>query len=269
VKQPEEQKVTRVFTVRGRPVGFQTESWGGALVAVERGEFPLSPTGFRSMSGAGEASVTPAFLEELARTHERERRSLVERLQEAQKPVGGTIINYIHASGAYEQAIQYGFFATDRDRAALWSGANRLLCMVDSDARFQPTPEESYVAWTAEGCAQALARAREFKALLAKLASGELPLEMPLRLMGANAYLALPPKPGGEPKIELGGFTPEMSLELASAPLALRRETRTAPRLDPETPVQGADQLGLFDGPIATPTVRTVPSTTPGVRPSL
>lgn len=266
---PDEEKVTRVFTIRGRPVGFQAGRWGGALVAVERGEFPVSPTGFRSMSGAGEASVTPAFLEELARTHDQERRGLVERLQEAQKPVGGPIINYIHASGAYEQAIQYGFFAADRDRAALWAGANRLLCLVEGDARFQPTPEESYVAWTAEGCAQALARARKFKALLAKLASGELPVEMPLRLMGANAYLALPPKPGGEPKVELGGFTPEMSLGLGSAPVAQRRAPPTAPRSDPETPVQSADQLGLFDAPMAVPTVRTVPSATSGFRPSV
>ncbi len=264
-----EEKVTRVFMVRGRPVGFQAGRWGGALVAVERGDFPVSPTGFRSMSGAGEASVTPGFLEDLARAHEHERKGLIERMREAEKPVAGSIINYIHASGAYEQAIQYGFFASDRDRAALWTGANRLLCIVDSDIRFQPTPEPTYFAWTAEGCAEARARAREFKTLLGKLASGEIPAEMPVRLLGANAYLALPPKSSGEPKIELGGFTAEMSLELPSTTVTQRRISRAEPREKPTSPIQRPDQLGLFDTSVTDPAVRTIPSAAAGVRPSL
>lgn len=247
-----EEKVTRVFTVRDRPVGYQPGRWGGALVAVERGEFPISPTGFRSLSGAGESAVTLAFLESLADAHARERRELLQRLQEAQKPVGDPIYNYIHISGAYEQAIQYGFFATDRERTALWSGAHQLLCRVDSDRRFQPAPDNVHVAWKQEHCDAALTRAREFKTLLARLAAGELPKELPMRLLGANAYLQLPERPGGEPKVELGGFTAGMALELPlNAPQRRANRRAEGSVRSAATPSEGT-QLGLFAPTVAT-----------------
>ncbi len=265
----EEDKITRVFTVRNRPVGYQPGRWGGALVAVERGDFPISPTGFRSIGGTGKESITPKFLEELAQAHQRERDSLVDRMKEAEKPADDTIINYIHASGAYEQAIQYGFFASDRDRTALWSGAHRLLCVVDTDARFHPTPEPTYVAWTTEGCAEALARARELKTLLARMATGDLPAEMPIRLLGANAYLALPPRPGGEPKIDLGGFTPEMALGLNASPTAPAPRRPQAERIAPRASAAAPEsQLGLFE-PAAEPAVVRSAESPRGVRPGL
>lgn len=240
----EEEKITQVFTVRGRPVGFRSGRWGGALVAVERGDFPVSFSGFRSLSGLPVASVTPDFLENLAQAHERERRDLLRRLQEGHQPVGAPVSSYIHASGAYEQAIQYGFFATDRDRAALWSGAHQLLCRVDDDARFQPAPERTFVAWTAKQCAAALARARELKTLLVRLAAGDLAVNLPVRFLGVQAYLELPAKPGGEPKVELGGYTAEMAFDLPMVSVA-RRPARAAVREEP--PLHPAAQLGLFD----------------------
>ena len=67
---------TRVFTVRGRPVGFNATRWGGELVAVERGYFPVSPTGYRSCTGfVGRedipADVLTEFMESVAKEQDR------------------------------------------------------------------------------------------------------------------------------------------------------------------------------------------------------
>lgn len=257
----EEEKIAQVFTVRGRPVGFRSGRWGGALVAMERGDFPISPTGYRSLSGLAAEAVTPDFLEGLAQTHKQEKESRLQCLREAQKPVGDPILNYIHVSRAYEQAVQYGFFATDRDRAGLWAGAHRLLCMVEADARFQPAPDRRYVAWKKEDCANALERVRELKAFLGRLAQGDFPVELPPRLFGVSAYLALPAKPGGEPRIELGGYTAEMALDLPTAAPVQRTKRRAA---EP-SPASPEVQLGLF----GSPSVATKPASPAGVRPRL
>lgn len=249
----EEEKITQVFTVRDRPVGYRAGRWGGALVAVERGEFPISPTGYRSLCGLARETVTPEFLEDVARAHERERQGALQRLREAHQPVGGPISNYIQASGAYESAVQYGFFASNRERAALWSGAHQLLCRVNDDARFQPAPDRTFVAWTKAHCEASLVRTRELKALLGRLAAGDFPNELPVRLLGVQSYLALPARPGGEPRIELGGYTAEMALDLPIFSVA-RQPARAAVR--DERPLQPAAQLGLFD---AVPSVATKP----------
>ena len=68
-----ESSITRLFTVRDRPVGFVEGRWGASLVAVERGYFPVSPTGYRSLSGLGGATVTVEHLESLAVDRDRER----------------------------------------------------------------------------------------------------------------------------------------------------------------------------------------------------
>jgi len=241
-----EEKITQIFSVRNRPVGYRAGRWGGALVAIERGEFPISSTGYRSLSGLAAEAVTPEFLEELARTHERERQDVLQRLREAHQPVGEPISNYIQASGAYEQGLIHGFFASDRNRAALWSGAHQLLCRVDDDARFQPAPERTFVAWTKEHCGRALMRARELKVMLARLAARDFPEEFPVRLLGVQCYLALPPKPGGEPKVDLGGYTAEMAFELPAVSLA-RRPARAAARDARPATVRPEAQLGLFN----------------------
>lgn len=139
----------------------------------------------------------------------------------------------------------HGFFSADRDRAALWSGAHQLLCRVNDDRRFQPTPERTFVAWTAEHCARALTRARELKGLLARLAAGDFPSELPVGLIGARGYLGLPPKPGGEPKIDLGGYTAEMAFDLPAVAI-MARPTRTRAK-EERTESSPVNQLGLFD----------------------
>lgn len=262
----EEEKITQVFTVRDRPVGFRSGRWGGALVAVERGEFPISPTGYRSLSGLAAEAVTPAFLDELSWGHERELQGVLQLLREAHQSVGEPISNYIQASGAYEQGMLHGFFASDRDRAALWSGAHQLLCRVDDDARFQPAPDPRFVAWTAEHCAGALARARELKSLLVRLAAGDFPATLPVRLIGAQGYLDLPAKRGGEPKIELGGYTAEMAFKLPAMTLARRPARIVAKEHRPAASMMPEAQLGLFD---PSPNVATKPRSPAQLGPKL
>jgi hypothetical protein len=260
------EKITQVFTVRDRPVGYRAGRWGGALVAVERGDFPISPTGYRSLCGLAREAVTPGFLEDLARAHERERQGVLQRLREAHQPVGSPISNYIQASSAYESAAQYGFFASNRERAALWSGAHQLLCRVNDDARFQPAPDRTFVAWTKEHCEASLVRARELKALLGRLAAGDFPEELPVRLLGVQSYLALPARPGGEPRIELGGYTAEMALGLPAVSLA-RRPMRTVAKQDQPTSGLPEAQLGLFDpGPSVATKPREAPQPAPKLR---
>lgn len=121
--------------------------------------------------------------------------------------------------------------------------------MVDTGARFQPAPEPTYVVWNKEHCDSALQRARELKIFLAKLAVGEFPREAPVRMIGVKAYLELPPKPGGEPRIELAGYTAEFALNLPRPSEGSRRPSRLSNNTEAESVVPAESQLGLFDAP--------------------
>jgi len=268
-----ESPVTHVFSVRGRPVGFRPSRFGGELVATERGDFPVSSTGYRSLAGQFGGGpghhdlIAEDFLEALAAQRDREREQLRRQLHEAVKPVGSPVANYVHVSIAFERAVQDGFFSTDRDRTALWSGAHYLLCLVDTDPRFQPMPHPGYPAWGKSQCEKSHAFARSLLALLKRLATGDMPAQLPVRLLGPSAYLGLPPKPRGEPRIDLGGFIAEMRLDVAPT-LEQRSSVRRRPEpvgFRPDTPATAETQLGLFDS-LATPTVRTsAPAHTPRV----
>lgn len=169
-----------VLTVRNRPVSFQPGKWGGGLHAVERGYFPISGTGYRSLSGLygahGEdaaAEISPEFLETLAANHDRERRSVLARLARPLVPGPDPLSNYVSASIDADKALEEGFFAPDAERADLWAGAFRIYAVIDTDPRFQPAPRSP--AWTEAHCTEALLRARDTLAFLRQLASGDFP----------------------------------------------------------------------------------------------
>jgi hypothetical protein len=251
----------RVFTVRGRPVGFNATRWGGELVALERCYFPVSPTGYRSCTGfVGRedisADVLTEFIETVAKEQDREREDLMKRLREGIKPVGDPISNYIHVSLSYEKAFQDGFFATDKQRAGLWAGAYQLLCLVDSDARFQPAPDPTYVVWTKKQCDQSLAFARTLHGLLPRYANGDFAEVPPGRVSGVQRYFRLPSKPDGEPKVELGGYVAEMALNLSPMSTLARRRQRPTVQEELFPPVRPEMQLGLFE---TGPTISCVP----------
>ena len=229
---------THVFSVRGRPVGFTPGRFGAALVAVERGYFPVSSTGYRSLAGhcgvtgsLDAEAIAPEFLEALAVAQDRNRQGLLARLRRAPLATSDRLGNFIGVSIDAEAALAEGFFAPDAERCALWRGAFRLLHLIDTDARFQPAP--SSPAWTLMGCAQALAARRAALAFVRQLAFGELPPPPNGTHFAQRAYLELPPKPDGEPAFELPAVTAELPLDLPPGAVAGDGE----PEFDEEEPV--------------------------------
>jgi|CXWL01.1.fsa_nt_gi hypothetical protein len=258
--------ILRVMSVRNRPVGLVAGRWGTSLVAVERGYFPVSQTGYRSLSGMAEQAVTAEHLESLANDRDRERQGLLRSVRSTVRPESDRITNYIHVSMIAEKTLHDGFFAPDAERAELWPAAHRLFCLIDTDARFQPAP--THVRWTEENCANALARTREARRFLERCAKGDFPTGVPMEYFAARAYLALPPKPGGEPIITLAGVTTELALDVV-ATTATRARTdnfRKQSTVTAEGSPGAEDQLGLFGpdgGAPPAPTVRTEAAHTP------
>jgi hypothetical protein len=210
---------THVFSVRGRPVGFVPGRFGAALVAVERGYFPVSSTGYRSLAGhcgvtddLDPAGLCPEFLEALAVAQDRNHQCLLARLRRSPVPTPDRLGNFIGVSIDAEAALAEGFFAPDAERIALWRGAFRLLHLIDTDPRFQPTP--SSPAWSIMGCAQALAARRGALAFVRQLATGELPPPPAGTHFAQRSYLELPAKADGEPAFELPAITAELPLDL-------------------------------------------------------
>lgn len=203
------------LTVRGRPVEFRPSKLFGSLHAVERGPFPVSPTGYRSLAGhfgqfgPGRPEDIPAdFLESIAKGYDKDRDALRSRLRRAPRDGG-----FITMSMAAEMALDHGFFAPQEERVTLWQEAYRTLCLIDMHTRFQPQPYSA--AWTPEHCAKSLAEQRALLAFVRQLATGSFPAEAPRKLAGAKAYFALPPKPEGEAGFILPGIASEFAFVLS------------------------------------------------------
>ncbi len=238
-KPPKAKSTLHIFTVRERPVGFRSSRFGGELVAVERGYFPVSGTGYRSLSGAfgfddkvGASAIPEDYLERLAKSQDETRHAALRRVSRAPKPEGRELSNFISASIDAENALNEGFFAPEPERRALWSGAYGVLCLVDTDARFQPKPDDG--VWTPERCANALATQRELLRWAGDLARGEFAPPRLGWLYCAHAYLGLPPKPAGEP-----GFPPATHHGGICAAPSRHRARSTAPACRPVPALRG------------------------------
>lgn len=241
---------THIFSVRGRPIGFIPGRFGAALVAVERGHFPVSSTGYRSLAGhcgisgaLDAADLSPEFLEALAVAQDRTRQALLARLRRTPAPTLDRLGNFIGVSIDAEAALAEGFFAPNADRVALWRGVFRLLHLIDTDARFQPAP--SSPAWTIMGCTEALAARRAALAFVRQLAAGELPPPPDRTHFAQRAYLELPPKPEGEPAFALPAVTDELPLDLPPGVVADEEE----PEIEDDEAIPVADdpaQLSLL-----------------------
>lgn len=208
-----------IFTVRGRPVAYRRARFGGELHAIERGYFPVSHTGYRSMS-CGPAAPTPTqeILDKLALENERETSAMLTSCRRAfARLQGDSLQRYIHLSHHATSAINRGFFARDDDRILLWQHAYRLLTAIADTPAFQPEPTGG--AWNSEHCAQAIARVRLFAPWVARLLAGDL-AECPTAGHGgpficfaADAYLTLPPRTTPEPT----GAIPAIAQDFAFA----------------------------------------------------
>ena len=254
VQERREKPVVHVIPVRGRPVGFRASRWGGELVAIERGYFPVSCTGYWSLScshGVPEAqqlaAVSSEFLEKLAVDQDKERHGLLKRVSRMPEPGRDGLIGYIGVSMDAEKALSDGFFAPDHERTALWGGAYRLFSLIDSDRRFQPQPDGN--RWNAEHCAKALVQARMMRALVERLAKGDFPAEIPPthRFFCGHSYFDLPARPQGETPFALPAVSKEFAFDLPSAPRCESSpRSASAPRPDPEQVSEPTNQLSLF-----------------------
>jgi hypothetical protein len=244
-----EGRITQTFTVRGRPVGYLDSGHGGALVAMERGHCPVSPTGYWSLSGLRRESVDAELLERLATERDQERKAVLTRANFEVQAGPNRLFNYIHLSGSAEKAFHDGFFATDAQRQELWPAAFKLFAIIDADERFQPVPANS--VWTEESCAAALAKTRHVLAVLKRCANGDFPVTfpspVPLVNWAPNGYFRLPPKKEGEPVVALPAITVELSLGEAALASKTKEKPTPARASGGESAAPPTEQMGLFD----------------------
>jgi hypothetical protein len=127
-----------IFTLRGHPVLFKRSMFCGALYATERGSCPFSPTGFYSLAAFTRLPINepdnrhPAeivsqdFLESLAVENDRQRKTALHNArQTAQKCSRNRRHPHCHTSISMDadDAMLYGFFATEEQRTELWQMA--------------------------------------------------------------------------------------------------------------------------------------------------
>ena len=245
----------KVFTVRGRPVGFQSSRYGGALVALERGYFPVSASGYLSLASEFwrvqsdcSAAICADLLDALAAAQDKERRAILTRVRRAPRLGSDRLGNFIGVSIDVEKAVHDGFFAPNADREELWRAAFRLLCMIDADPRFQPEP--SAPAWTPAHCVAALEEKRKLLNVVRCLARGEYPAERPPFNFLPLGYFNLPVKPGGEPCFPLPEAPLTLGLEIPEGQAPedenMDEDTELPAASAQKTNSAGHTQLSLF-----------------------
>ena len=210
-----------MFTVRNRPVLFTKGDgrYSESLHAVERGPFPISQSGYRSMAGCLynwhddsdiplDAAITPEILDALAVKQEKElQAALIRAKRSARVRPNGSVSQFITLSSTATCITKYGLFADNKTRREVWHAAYPLFQTICDDNHFSIEKMAGQApAWHEEGCRVQLALCREQFALLRRFMAGDLRIEdndhIALTYMGSSLYFDLPPKPEGEPVIE-------------------------------------------------------------------
>jgi hypothetical protein len=217
--------IDTIILVRGRKVGYSRSNWGGDLVAVERGHFPVSHTGYRSQGGQ-EPPSTEAF-EALAVARDQDYADTLRRCQKAMRTPAvrdprHPRCDFISMTMAAEAALARGFFAEDDMRRQLWQAAYRVYDRIRSNEVFHPEPTNACLnpqAWTPEYCAGALREVVASLLWLKELLRGNLtkPVYLPINIgISVSAYFDLPERP--EPIFELPVIETDFGFE--ASPIA-------------------------------------------------
>ena len=219
-----------LFTIRGHPTLFNRSMFFGELHATERGVCPFSYTGVYLLDGLARLSadqpdnrhpteiVTPDFLESLAVENDRQReaalckaRNTARKCSRKRRPTPTSI------SIDADEAVLYGYFATDAQRTELWQTAYLLYHELAESGNYTPDKLAATAHWDDEICHYWMEHVREKFALLRRLMSGDFSIEASSlsNLIGLGSeYFNLPPKPGGEPVIAIPAITAELPFEV-------------------------------------------------------
>lgn len=252
-----------LFTLRGRPVLFKRSEFCGELHATERGVCAFSPTGFHSLAGHAllpidqpdtrhpTEIVTQNLLESLAAENDRQREAA---LREARKTARRCSRNRLPTPTSIiidaDEAVLYGYFATDAQRTELWQAAYLLYHELAESDNYTPDKLAATAHWDEEICHHWMEHVRGKLALLRRFMSGDVSLgdfsQSILIGFGAD-YFNLPPKPGGEPVIAIPAITAEMSFEVEEHESDSITEAQMDETDDDDTETDGkARQLPLF-----------------------
>jgi hypothetical protein len=225
-----------ILTIRGRPVGYRNSDFGGELLAVERGYFPVSPTGYRSLARCFERGgqfppPSDSYLEDLAAAFDGERAEALRRARKALRALtADTVTNYINASGAAEFALERGFYAPDAERGPLWQSAYLLCDRIVTTPQLQPTPNGR---WSDDQCEHSMRHTRAMHAWLVELLGGRVVAPaLPAQGFAFNSYFFLPDRSSPEPTFGL----PAIAMDLGFSSLSLNNHD-----LEPEDDTDDED----------------------------
>lgn len=217
----DENKMDAIFELRGRKIGYRCTRWGGELHAVERGWFPCSSTGYRSLSGAKD-TPSIALLEALAMNQDCENASLLKRCRQATRNTNVHGRDFILARSAAEAALGNGFFAAPDLRAQLWPVAYQLFNHIIAAPEIHPahpTQGLNRTVWTPDHCETAIRHVIAHRDWLAGLLNGTFALpgwtdqRVPHE---ATAYFRRPPA-GPEPVIGVPALEMSLGLDIPAA----------------------------------------------------
>ena len=207
-----------LFTVRGRPVMFRkTETYFGALHATERGDFPISCTGYYSLAGFSHHArqggkfhdlLSANFLESIAAEQQRRANAVLRDIAQCitRRDITDSFA-FIHCLHRATEAFQHGLFATDTQRRQLWQVAHETYSNMFVSRFVQHVPKEQ------QNLPRIIESDRQTFDILCRCMRGDFSFDrtaVQRVILGMRAYCELPPKPEGEPVIT----TPTHTLEL-------------------------------------------------------
>lgn len=225
-----ERSLDAILECRGRRIGFRHTRFGGEIHAVDRGYFPCSSTGYRSLGryAFGDNAPLPgvADLEALAVEQDKVNVSLLKRCHRALRAPGrpNGVDNFIYASGAADCALAHGFFADPALRADLWRSAFRIYTAIIDTPEAHPGHSSQCLnrnAWTPDYCVSRLQLIVDTRTWLRDLLDGTFVLpDWPRQYLplGAASYFDLPA--AAEARVGAPSLDMSLGLEITASSAA-------------------------------------------------